>query len=125
MALKRKTSDQSEKLVEIIVYAMQEKKAEDIVTMDLRKIRNAFTDFFVICSANSDTQAEAIMTSIEEQVFKALQEDAWQKEGLANKEWILLDYVSVVAHIFRKDRREFYGLEELWGDAQIFQYPNP
>lgn len=110
---------ESERLGELVVKGMQEKKASDIVMMDLRKISNAVADFFVICSGNSDTQLDAIADSIEEEVYKALNIDPWQKEGRENREWILLDYADVVVHIFKKDRREFYSLEKLWGDAKV------
>ncbi|MCS6967263.1 MAG: ribosome silencing factor [Cytophagales bacterium] len=105
-------------LSRVVAEGMLEKKGIDIVIMDLRKVKNAVTDFFVICSGNSDTQVEALMNSVEEQVFKRLGEWPWHKEGTSHREWILLDYVNVVAHIFKKERREFYGLEELWGDAE-------
>ncbi|WP_448520353.1 ribosome silencing factor [Rhodoflexus sp.] len=114
---KRKQAD-AEMLSRVVAEGMLEKKGIDIVIMDLRKATNAVTDFFVICSANSDTQVEAIMNSIEEQVHKHLGEWPWQKEGKSNLEWIILDYVSVVAHIFKKEKRQFYGLEDLWGDAE-------
>ncbi len=109
----------SEKLCKTVIEGMQEKKGVDIVVLDLREIKGAVTDFFVICSGNSDTQVEALMNSVAEYVYKATSEDVWHKEGAMNREWILLDFVDVVAHIFKKDRRKFYGLEELWGDAQI------
>lgn len=111
-------------LSRIIAEGMLEKKGIDVVIMDLRKVKNAVTDFFVICSGNSDTQVEALMNSVEEQVYKHLGEWPWQKEGKTNREWILLDYVNVVAHIFKKDRRQFYGLEELWGDAETIHVEN-
>ncbi len=107
----------SEQLSQLVVLGMQEKKAEDIIVLDLRAIKNAVTDYFVICSGNSDTQVDSITNSIEEQVYKHTSEDPWHKEGKGNREWILLDYVDVVAHVFKKDRREFYALEDLWGDA--------
>src|SRR5215212_8840437 len=116
MAKKRKGFS-SEKLSEIIVKGMQEKKAIGIVLMDLRKVKNAVADFFVICSGSSDKQLDAIADSIDEQVYKDLQENPWHVEGKNNKEWMILDYTNVVAHIFRKDRRSFYALEKLWGDA--------
>lgn len=109
----------SAKLSELVVKGMQEKKAVDIVVLDLRHIKNAIADFFIICSGNSDTHVDAITDSVEEEIYKQINHDPWQKEGKENKEWILLDYVDVVAHIFKKDRRAFYALEELWGDAQI------
>lgn len=118
MAKKRKGVS-SEKLSEVIVKGMQEKKATDIVVMDLRKVKNAVADFFVICSGNSDKQLDAISDSIDEEVFKALKENPWHIEGKNNKEWMLLDYIDVVAHVFRKDKRGFYALEKLWGDADI------
>ena len=118
MAKKRKGAS-AEKLSDVIVKGMQEKKATDIVVMDLRKVKNAVADFFVVCSGNSDKQLDAITDSIDEQVFKALKENPWHIEGKNNKEWMLLDYIDVVAHVFRKDRREFYALERLWGDAEI------
>lgn len=116
---KKKRAGNSEVLSEVIVKGMQEKKAADIVVLDLRKLNNAIADFFVICSGNSDKQLDAIADSVDEQVYKALQENPWHIEGKNNKEWMLLDYTNVVAHIFRKDRREFYALERLWGDAGI------
>ena len=120
MAKKRKGAD-SEKLSDIIVKGMQEKKAMDIVVLDLRKVKNAVADFFVLCSGNSDKQLDAIADSIDAEVFKELKENPWHIEGKNNKEWMLLDYINVVAHVFRKDRREFYALEKLWGDAEIIQ----
>ena len=98
---------------------MLEKKGFDVVILDLRKIHKAITDFFVICSGSSDTQIDAIANSVDEAVHKAIQENPWHKEGQQNKEWILLDYVDVVVHIFKKDRREYYDIESLWGDADI------
>jgi len=109
----------TEVLCKTVIEGMQEKKGLDIVVLDLRETKGAVTDFFVICSANSDTQVEALMDSVAEQVYKEVGEDVWHREGAGNKEWILLDFVDVVAHIFKKDRRRFYGLEELWGDAKI------
>ncbi len=109
----------AEELSRVIVKGMEEKKASDIVVMDLRGLKNSFTDFFVICSGNSDTQIESISDSIETEVHLKNQEKPWRSEGKNNREWILMDYVNVVAHVFLKDKREFYGLEELWGDAKV------
>lgn len=109
----------SKELADIVVNGMAEKKATDIRILDLREVKNAIADFFVVCSANSDTQIDAISDSVEAEVHKTTQANPWKKEGKVNKEWILIDYVDVVAHIFKKDKREFYSLEELWGDAQI------
>ena len=113
------TSFSSQDLANLIVKGMQEKKAQDIVVLDLRKINNVITDFFVISSGNSDTQVDAIADSVEEEVYKTIQQNPWQKEGKMQREWILLDYVDVVVHVFKKDRREYFDLEGLWGDANI------
>jgi ribosome-associated protein len=116
---KKDSVTSSQKLSNLIVKGMQEKKANEIVLMDLRKVKNAVADFFVICSGNSDKQLDAIADSIDAEVFKDLKENPWHIEGKNNKEWMILDYTNVVAHIFRKDRRSFYALEKLWGDAEI------
>jgi ribosome-associated protein len=118
MTKKKKKAD-SEKLSNAVVSGMQEVKASDIVVMDMREIKNAVADFFVICSGGSDKQVDAIAQSIDKEVFKKIEENPWHTEGKNNKEWMILDYISVVAHIFRKDRRQFYSLERLWGDAVI------
>jgi len=109
----------SEELSQLIVKGMEERKAEDIKVLDLREVKGAISDFFIICSGNSDTQIQAIAESIEKEVKETIREFPWRKEGYTNREWILLDYVSVVAHIFKRDRREFYALEDLWGDAKV------
>ena len=108
----------SEELCKFVVEGMQEKKALDIVTMDLRAVEHAIADFFVICTGNSATQIDAICDSIEETVLKYTNNQPWHLEGKSNKEWILLDYIEVVVHIFNADRREYYAIEELWADAQ-------
>jgi ribosome-associated protein len=118
MTKKLKKPD-SEKLSNAIVEGMQEVKASEIVVMDLRTIKSAVADFFVICSGGSDKQVDAIAQSIDKEVFKKINENPWHTEGKTTKEWLILDYISVVAHVFRKDRRQFYSLERLWGDAQI------
>lgn len=109
----------SERMYNAIVEGMQEKKGKDIVCLDLRTIKNAVADFFVICHADSSTHIEAIARSIEELVHKKLGEDPIHTEGTTNAEWILLDYFNVIAHVFRQEQREFYGLERLWADAEI------
>ena len=109
----------SEEIKDLVVKGMMEKKARDVKVLDLREIKNAIADFFVICSGTSDTQIEAIADSLEAEVFKSIGQHPWQKEGKEFKEWILVDYVDVVAHIFNQKKREFYAIEELWGDAKI------
>ncbi|MCC9165999.1 ribosome silencing factor [Pontibacter harenae] len=114
-----KVEANSDILAELVVKGMKERKATDIVVLNLKSLKNAVSDYFVIASASSDTQLDAIATSIEEEVFKAIRQNPWQSEGRMNKEWVLLDYVDVVAHVFLKEKRSFYALEELWGDASI------
>lgn len=117
----KKKGPDSGALCRVIVEGMQEKKGSDIVILDLRKLKNAIADYFVICSGSSDKQIDAITDAIDDQVHKELEENPWHIEGKNNKEWMLLDYISVVAHVFRKDRREFYALEKLWGDAEVIE----
>ena len=119
---KKKTNDFSHQLTDIIVHGMQEKKANEIVRLDLRELKGTVTDFFVICHADSSVQLNAIAKSIEDEVYKALKLDPWRKEGQQQGEWILLDFVDVVVHLFRTDKRQHYGIEELWGDAEAKYY---
>lgn len=114
----------SQKLCDAIVEGMQENKAKDIVVLDLREISNAVCDFFVICSGESSTQVEGIGSSVTRHTRKELKEKPWHIEGKTNSEWILLDYINVVAHIFYKDARPFYDLEDLWADAKRTDIPN-
>ena len=109
----------AEQLRNLVVKGMLEKKGMDVVVMDLRNVANAITDFFIICSGTSDTQIDAIASSVEEEVYKVSKTNPWHREGQQNREWILLDYVDIVAHVFKKERRAFYDLEQLWGDADI------
>lgn len=106
-------------LVDVIVKGMQEKKAENITVIDLRDIDNSVCDYFVISNANSNTQVNAIADSVQKETLDVLGDKAWHKEGSDSAEWILMDYVNVVAHIFQTPVRDFYALEELWGDAEI------
>ncbi|NLR93180.1 ribosome silencing factor [Flammeovirga sp. SR4] len=112
-----------EELAHIVAKGMQEKKAQNIEILDLRKVKNGVTDFFVICTASSDTQVDAIVDSIEKEVKDANGEKPWATEGTGSQGWALLDYVNVVAHVFLPKKREFYALEELWGDAKVFKLP--
>ena len=109
----------SDTLADLVVRGMQDKKASDIVVLNLKELKNAVADYFIICSANSDTQIDAVARSVEEEIEKVTGESPWQTEGRTNREWVLLDYVDVVVHVFLRDRRKFYALEELWGDANI------
>ena len=120
--VKSKVINESTYISELAIHGMQEKKGNELVRLDLRNIKSSVADYFVICHADSATQVKAIANSVEEEVYKALQQDPWRKEGLVHGEWILLDYIDVVVHIFRTDKREFYGVEDLWGDAEIKSY---
>jgi ribosome-associated protein len=111
--------DESEQLKDNVILGMLEKKAKEIVCIDLRNVKNAVADFFVVCHADSKTHIDAIARSVEEFVYKKQGEDPLHKEGFTNSEWILLDYVTVVAHVFLQEKREFYGIERLWADADI------
>ncbi|MBI1806684.1 MAG: ribosome silencing factor [Ignavibacteria bacterium] len=91
------------------------KKASNIILMDLRKVTD-MTDFFVVCSADSDVQVKAIADAVIDETEK-LGVPTWHREGLTQRQWVLLDYVDVVVHIFHKEVRKYYGLEKLWGDA--------
>jgi ribosome-associated protein len=120
--VKNKALKESAYISELAIYGIQEKKGNDIVRLDLRNIFSSVSDYFVICHADSATQVKAIANSVEEEIFKATQQEPWRKEGLEYGEWILLDYIDVVVHIFRTDKREFYDVEDLWGDAEIKFY---
>lgn len=112
-----KITDPTEFLAWAVAQGMFERKAQDIKILDMRNVRGASSDFFVICNADSDKQVEAIAHSVDEEVKKLTGETPWHREGLENNEWVLLDYFNVVAHIFQTEKREFYAVEELWGDA--------
>jgi ribosome-associated protein len=116
--------DDSRVLCDAIVEGMQENKAKDIVVLDLREIHNAVCDYFVICSGESSTQVDGISSSVLRHARKELSERPYSVEGQSNREWILLDYVSVVAHVFYKETRNFYELEDLWADAVRVDVPN-
>jgi ribosome-associated protein len=121
---KRKKDVDSTKLCDAIVEGMQENKAKDIVVLDLREISNAVCDYFVICSGESSTQVDGISSSVTRFTRKELKEKPWHIEGKTSSEWVLLDYVNVVVHIFYKDARPFYDLEDLWADAKRTDIPN-
>lgn len=121
---KLKNDINSKVLCDTIVEGMQENKAKDIVVLDLRNIPSAVTDFFVICSGDSNVHADGIASSVTRYTRKEIEEKPWHQEGKNNSEWILLDYVSVVAHIFHNEARSFYELEDLWSDAIRTDIPN-
>ena len=109
-------------LRDIIVKAMLEKQAENVVSIDLRKFNNRLAEMFIICHGNSVTQVEAIADYIEELSKKQLNQKPFHREGFENKEWILLDYFDIVVHVFLEEKRDFYSIEQLWGDGEIMKY---
>jgi ribosome-associated protein len=106
-------------LIAEIIKGIDDVKGEDIQLLDLREIENTVCDYFVLCSGNSNTQVKAISGSIQKVVSKNLKDKPWHVEGEVNSEWVLMDYVNVVVHVFQKHIREFYDIESLWGDAKI------
>lgn len=120
--LKNKVINESTFTSELAILGMQEKKGNEIVRLDLRNINGSVADYFIICHAESSTQVKAIASSVEAEVFKASKQHPYRTEGLEHGEWILLDYIDVVVHIFKTDKRAFYGIEDLWGDAEMKYY---
>ena len=116
---KEKHENQFPELVEAIKNGMEDLKASNITILDLSELENSVCEYFIICDANSNTQVKAISNSIEKSVRETLNEKPWHIEGLDNSQWILMDYVTVAAHVFQAETREFYDLEGLWGDAKV------
>jgi ribosome-associated protein len=115
----KKPKDSSSKLAEAVILGMQEVKGKEICALDLRKLPNSVSDFFIICHGTSDTQVEAIARSVQKIVSEKIGENPLHKEGTDKAEWILLDYFDVVVHIFKEEARSFYNLEKLWADADV------
>ncbi|MEN8124123.1 MAG: ribosome silencing factor [Bacteroidota bacterium] len=111
-------------LITEIIKGIEDVKGENTTILDLREIENTVSDYFIICDGNSNTQVNAISGSIQKNVGKKLKEKPWHVEGESNAEWVLIDYVNVVVHVFQKNTREFYNLEGLWGDAKITTIQN-
>lgn len=122
---KTSTGSSSEILLKAALRGVQEKKGDHLIYLDLRKIPGSVCDFFVICDAQSRTQVSAIADSVEEIIKKETNEKPWHTEGYQNAEWILVDYVNVVVHIFEQEARAFYNLEKLWADAEVHEVTKP
>ncbi|WP_423147616.1 ribosome silencing factor [Rubrolithibacter danxiaensis] len=120
--VKNKVINESALISELVIHGIQEKKGNEIVRLDLRNIHSSVADYFVVCHAESSTQIKAIASSIEHEVYKAMELDPVRVEGLQHAEWVILDYIDVVVHIFKTDKRQYYGIEELWGDAEMKYY---
>jgi ribosome-associated protein len=111
-------------LVDSIVKGIQEVKGKDIVHLDLRDVPNTVSDHFIICHGDSATQVDAIQRSVEKFAKEKADDKPWHTEGTNNSEWVLMDFVDVVVHIFHRDKRSYYALEDLWGDAASKRYEN-
>jgi len=116
---KSSTPKQTSGLLDSIVEGMKERKAKNITILDLQGIENRVTDYFVICDADSNTHVNSISDSVEDTVEKMTGEKPYHSEGRQNGEWVLIDYINIVAHVFLRETREFYNIEGLWGDAEI------
>lgn len=105
------------KIIKTIIAAIQEKKGENIISLDLRKINEAVADFFIVCEAGNQPQIRAIAQNVEYQVKEKCGEDYYHHEGYSTLHWVLIDYVNVVVHIMLPENRKFYKLEEMWSDG--------
>jgi len=115
----QKTKASSDELIALILQGIEEVKGIDINLLDLREIENTVCDYFIICNGTSNTHVNAIVNSIQKTVSKGIKDKPWHVEGSENAQWVLMDYVNVVVHVFQKQIREFYDIEGLWGDAKI------
>ncbi|KAB7529506.1 ribosome silencing factor [Flagellimonas olearia] len=115
----QKTKTSADELIALILHGIEEVKGVDINLLDLREIENTVCDYFIICNGTSNTHVNAIVSSIQKTVSKAIHDKPWHVEGSENAEWVLMDYVNVVVHVFQKHIREFYDIEGLWGDAKV------
>jgi ribosome-associated protein len=105
------------KIIKTIITAIQEKKGENIISLDLRKINEAVSDFFIVCEASSSIQVKAIAENVEDRVKEKCEENPYHHEGFQQLQWVLIDYVNVVVHVMQTETRKFYQLEEMWSDA--------
>ncbi len=110
---------ETEQLIDAIVEGIQRKKGIDIVKIDLTKINHTECKYFIICHGNSNTQVDAISHSVEDTVIELINEKTWHTDGYQNSIWVLLDYADIMVHVFQRDARQFYDLENLWADAHI------
>ena len=114
--------NRNSKILKTIIKGIQEKKGEQIISLDLRKIPEAVADFFIICEANNQPQIRAISDHVEDQVKKSCGENPYHYEGKKNLQWVLIDYVNVVVHIMASEQRKFYKLEDMWSDAPLEEH---
>ena len=109
----------SDNLITFTINGIEDVKGQNITILDLREIENTVCDYFIICDGTSNTQVNAIVNSVQKKVSKNTKEKPWHIEGSENAEWVLMDYVDVVVHVFQKHTRQYYDIENLWGDAKI------
>ena len=114
-----KASNSADNLIAQIILGVDEVKGLEVKLLDLRNIENTVCDYFIVCTGTSNTHVSAISGSIQKTVSKAIHEKPFHTEGLDNAEWVLMDYIDVVVHVFQREVREHYNIEELWGDAEI------
>ena len=122
--MKLKKNINSDNLSSFIAHCMDDKKALDIRIINLKNIKNSVTDYFVLATGNSNVHIDSIAEAIQDDVYKKYNERPWRKEGIENREWILIDFVNVVAHVFDESKRNLYNLENLWGDGIIKEFNN-
>ncbi|MCL5247074.1 ribosome silencing factor [Cellulophaga sp. 20_2_10] len=115
----QKNTTSADELIALILQGIDDVKGHDINLLDLRDIDNTVCDYFIVCNGTSNTHVNAIVGSVQKTVSKAIHDKPWHVEGSDNSEWVLLDYINVVVHVFQKQIREFYDIEGLWGDAKI------
>ena len=108
----------ADQLISVIISGIEDVKGKEINILDLRDIENTVCDYFIICEGTSNTQVNAIVNSVQKKVSKELKDYPWHTEGMDNAEWVLMDYVNVVVHVFQKQIRQYYDIESLWGDAK-------
>jgi len=113
-----KENSSIDQLITVILIGIEDVKGQNINILDLREIENTVCDYFIICEGTSNTQVNAIVNSIQKRVSKEIKDKPWHIEGSENAEWVLMDYVNVVVHVFQKHIREYYDIENLWGDAK-------
>ena len=113
-----KNNHSADQLITTILGGIEDVKGKDIKILDLRELENTVCDYFIICEGTSNTQVNAIVNSIQKKVSKELKDHPWHIEGSENAEWVLMDYVNIVVHVFQKHIRHYYDIESLWGDAK-------
>lgn len=116
---KTKDVKESQVVLDVAIKGLQDVKGENLVCIDMSVIENAVCDYFLICTGTSNTHVNALAESVKREVKTVLGQNPWHSEGFGNSEWIILDYVNTVVHIFQEEARSFYSLEELWADAKI------